>query len=126
MGWPLMEDRRTAWLPAILWALFAQCAVLTAILVPVHILVEGVLGPLGWAPYPDRTYDSFASMLANPLIKLYLLVLFATTFYVAAHRLRYLMLDLGLRAGKLVSGVLLYGLAGAGALVAAYVLFTVP
>ena len=113
-------------LDGLLWATFAQCAVITAILVPGQILVEGVLGPLGWMPYPDRTYDSFAAMLGNPLVKLYLLLVFATSFYVFAHRLRYLLLDLGVHAGKLLFGLLLYGLAAVGTVVAAYILFTVP
>jgi len=32
---------------ALLWATFAQCAVITALIVPAHILVQGVLAPLG-------------------------------------------------------------------------------
>ena len=125
---PAEAERRRgpAVLPALLWATFAQCAAITAILVPAHILVEGVLGPLGILAYPDRTYESFASMISNPLVKIYLLIVFATTFYVAAHRVRYLLLDLGVHGGKLVFGLLLYGLAAIGTLVAAFVLFTVP
>jgi fumarate reductase subunit D len=112
--------------PALLWATFAQCAVLTAILVPAHILVQGVLGPLGLVRYPDRSYDTFAAVIANPLVKIYLLVIFATTFYVCAHRFRYLLLDLGVHGGKLVVGVLTYGLAALGTVAAGYVLFSVP
>lgn len=121
-----MEERRTAWLPALLWATFAQCAVITALLIPAQIAVQGVLGPLGWVPYPDHTYATFASMLSNWLVKLYLVVVFATSFYVFAHRVRYLLLDLGVRSGKLVFGLLLYGLAAVGTVVSAYILFTVP
>lgn len=121
-----MHEPRPAWIPALLWATFAQCAAITALLLPAHILVQGILGPLGVVAYPDRNYDSFASMLANPLIKLYLLVLFGTSFYVFGHRIRYLLLDLGVRANPLVFGLLLYGLAAIGTVVAAYVLFTVP
>jgi fumarate reductase subunit D len=117
---------RTAVGPALLWATFAQCAAITALLVPAHILVQGILGPLGWLPYPDQSYDKFAAMIGNPLVKLYLLVLFATSFYVAAHRVRYLLLDLGLHRAKLAFGLLLYGLAVIGTLIAAYLLFTLP
>lgn len=119
-------ERRRAVLPSLLWATFAQCAVITALLVPVQILVQGVLGPLGWLPYPDHDYATFARALSNPLVKLYLFVVFATSFYVFGHRLRYLLLDLGLRVGKRLSGVLLYGLAALGTLAAAYVLINVP
>ena len=112
--------------PALLWATFAQCAVITAILVPAHILIQGVLGPLGVVPYPDRSYDALAAMIANPLVKIYLLILFATTFYVCAHRFRYLLLDLGVHGGKLVVGALIYGLAALGTVAAGYVLISVP
>lgn len=113
-------------LSALLWAIFAQCAVITAILVSAHILVQGLLGPLGVLPYPDRSYEAMARAFANPLVKVYFFVLFASSFYVFGHRLRYLLLDLGLHRGKRLFGLLLYGLAGLGTVAAGYVLITVP
>jgi len=118
--------RGTAVVPALLWATFAQCAAITALLVPAHILVQGILGPLGWLPSPDKRYDTFAAMIGSPLVKIYLLILFATSFYVAAHRVRYLLLDLGLHVAKLPVALALYGLAALGTLIAAYLLFTLP
>jgi len=112
-------------LPGLLWATFANTALITALLVPAHILVQGVLGPLGLVPSFDRRYGTFASALGNPLVKLYLLVLMAASFYTFGHRLRYMLIDMGVH-GKLLFGVLLYGLAAAGTVVAALVLFSVP
>ncbi len=124
-----MSDGRPAARPnrlqALLWALFAQCAVLTAILVPVHILVQGILGPLGLVPYIDGRYATFAAALGNWLVKIYLIALIARSFYVFGHRACYLLIDLGVGVGKRIGG-LSYGLAALGILAAAYVLVTVP
>ena len=110
---------------ALLWATFAQCAVITALIVPAHILVQGVLAPLGIVPAFDEHYGSFAAALANPLVKIYLIVLFATVFYTFGHRVRYLGTDL-VHGYKPLFGAIGYGLAGIGILVAVYVILTVP
>jgi fumarate reductase subunit D len=110
---------------ALLWATFAQCAVITALIVPAHILVQGVLAPLGIVPAFDKTYARFADAIANPLVKVYLLVLFATVFYTFGHRVRYLLTDL-VQGHKPLFGVVGYGLAVIGIAAAAYILFTLP
>jgi fumarate reductase subunit D len=110
---------------ALLWATFAQCAVITALIVPAHILVQGVLAPLGVAPAFDQHYDTFAAALGNPLIKIYLLVLFATVFFTFGHRVRYLMTDL-VHGYKPLFTALGYGLAALGIAAAAYVILTTP
>lgn len=112
-------------LQGLLWAGFANAAVLAALVVPAHILVQGVLGPLGIAPAFDRRYSTFATALSDPLVKIYLLVVFAGVFYLCGHRVRYVVHELGVH-GKLVVGLTLYGLAAIGTLVAAYLLFTLP
>jgi fumarate reductase subunit D len=112
-------------LNGLLWALFANAAVLTALVVPAHILVQGVLAPLGLAPSFDHRYATFASALGDPLVKLYLLLVIAASFYLCAHRVRYVVHELGVH-GKLVVGALLYGLAAAGTVVAGYLLFSLP
>jgi fumarate reductase subunit D len=104
------------------WFMFAQGGVLAAILLPVHILLQGILGPLGYVNVvtPDNT-----TILSNPLVKLYLLVLIAVPFFHFAHRLRYLLVDLGVRAAKSVPvQVVFYGGAILVTLVTIYVLIT--
>jgi len=112
-------------LGGLLWAGFANAAVLTALVVPAHFLVQGVLAPLGLVPAFDRRYATFASALSDPLVKLYLLVVIGASFYLCGHRVRYVVHELGVH-GKLVVGLALYGLAAAGTAVAAYLLFTLP
>ena len=123
------ETRKSIQRPALShlfwWFLFAQGGVLAAILIPVHILIQGILGPLGIVPVVDRHYDTWISILGNPIVKVYLLVLIALPFFLFAHRLRYFLVDLGVPAGKsLLARVLFYGSAIAVTLVTVWVLLT--
>ena len=94
-------------------------------MLPVHILVQGVLGPLGVVPVVDRHYDTWISILGNPIVKLYLLVLISLPFFHFAHRLRYLLVDLGVHAAKSTPAqALFYGGAVAVTLVTIWVLLT--
>jgi len=107
------------------WFMFAQGGVLAAILIPVHILVQGILGPLGIVTVVDRHYDTWIGILGNPIVKLYLLVLISLPFFHFAHRLRYLLVDLGVPAAKtVVAQVIFYGGAVLVTLLAIYVLLT--
>ena len=107
------------------WFMFAQGGVVAALLIPVHILVQGILGPLGIVPVVDRHYDTWIDILGNPIVKLYLLVLISLPFFHFAHRLRYLLVDLGMPAAKTwVAQVIFYGAAVLVTLVAIWVLLT--
>jgi fumarate reductase subunit D len=104
------------------WFMFAQGGVIAAILLPVHIVLNGILGPLGFVRVvtPDNI-----TIMSNPIVKLYLLVLIAVPFFHFAHRLRYLLVDLGVPAAKSVPAqVVFYGGAILVALVTIYVLLT--
>ena len=107
------------------WFMFAQGGGLAALVIPVHILVQGILGPLGGAPVVDRHYDTWVSILSNPIVKVYLLVLISLPFFHFAHRLRYLLVDLGVRAAKrLWVQVLFYGAAVLVTIITIWVLLT--
>jgi fumarate reductase subunit D len=107
------------------WFMFSQGGLFAAVLLPVHILVQGVLGPLGIVHVVDRHYDTWISILGNPIVKLYLVVLISLPFFHFAHRLRYLLVDLGLHEAKsLLVQVAFYGMAIVVTLLAIYVLLT--
>jgi fumarate reductase subunit D len=126
-GRPEAPPRHTAHMShAVWWGLFAVGGMTAAVLLPVHILIQGVLGPLGIVPAVSNTYETYAAAVANPLVKLYLFVLISLPLFHAAHRLRYLLHDLGLRAGRGALAAVMYGAAVLGTLVTAYVLLTVP
>jgi len=104
------------------WFMFAQGGVIGAILLPVHILFQGILGPLGIVNVAE---PNDIGLLSNPIVKLYLLVLIAVPFFHFAHRLRYLVVDFGVHAAKSVPAqVLFYGGAVAVTLLTIYVLLT--
>jgi len=102
--------QRPAFAHLVWWFLFAQGGVVAAILIPAHILVQGILGPLGIVPVADRHYDTWVRLVGNPIVKLYLLVLIALPFFHFAHRLRYLLVDLGVPAARSIPAqVVFYG-----------------
>lgn len=120
------------------WGLFAVGGMTAALLLPVHILLQGILGPLGIVPVAGKvlgpaggvdaqaSYESLRALVANPLVKLYLFVLISLPLYHAAHRLRYVAIDLGFKPAHGRAGLVFYAAAVAGTIVTAYVLLTVP
>jgi fumarate reductase subunit D len=107
------------------WFMFSQGGLFAAVLLPMHIVIQGILGPLGVVPVVDRHYDTWISILGNPIVKLYLLVLISLPFFHFAHRLRYLLVDLGVPAAKTVPAqVVFYGGAVVVTLLAIWVLLT--
>ena len=107
------------------WFMFAQGGGIAALFIPVHILVQGVLGPLGFVPVVDRHYDTWISILGNPIVKLYLLVIIAVPFFHFAHRLRYLLVDFGVAAAKsLPAQAIFYGGAVVVTLATIYIVWT--
>jgi fumarate reductase subunit D len=121
-----MSEQRVSSRPALShlfwWFMFAQGGVLAAILLPVHILFQGILGPLGIVNVAE---PNNAGLIGNPIVKLYLLVLIALPFFHFAHRLRYLLVDLGIPAARGVPAqVVFYGGAIAITLITIYVLLT--
>jgi len=120
-----VKPQRLALMHLFWWFMFAQGGVIAALLIPVHVLVQGILGPLGIVPVVDRHYDTWVSVLGNPLVKLYLLVLIAFPFFHFAHRLRYLLVDFGVPAAKSVPAqVVFYGGAVVVTLATIYILLT--
>ena len=107
------------------WFMFSQGGLFAAVLLPVHIVVQGILGPLGLVPVVDRHYDTWISILGNPIVKLYLVVLISLPFFHFAHRLRYLLVDLGVPVAKAVPAqVVFYGAAVVVTVLSIYVLLT--
>ena len=107
------------------WFLFSQGGVIAALLLPVHVLIQGILGPLKLAPVADRHYDTWVNLIGNPLVKLYILVLVMFSFFHFAHRIRYFLVDLGLHAARGVPAqVLFYGGAIVVTLVTIWMLLT--
>jgi fumarate reductase subunit D len=112
-------------LEPLLWILFSVGGIVAAFLIPVHLFVQGLAFPLGWASAPD--YTATAPVVAHPLARVYLFVLCSFPLFHAAHRIRYTLYD-GLQIKHLneVIAVCCYGFAVFGTLVAGYLLWTFP
>jgi fumarate reductase subunit D len=97
------------------WGLFAAGGMVAALFTPVHILVQNLLGGAG-APVATSDYERTRALAANPLVRLYLLVLTALPLFHWAHRFRYYLLDLGVQGAREPIAILCYGSAIAGML----------
>lgn len=105
------------------WGMFSLGGVVAALLIPIHIFLDGLAVPLGIAGKETLSYDRMMALLANPIIKIYLFALIVLPLYHAAHRIRFSLYELGIREFTLSMNVLCYGGALAGTGVAIYVLF---
>jgi fumarate reductase subunit D len=109
----------------LLWMLFSAGGVLSAMLMPILVLLFGVAIPLGWVAPPSR--DELLQIVANPLTRLVLFALFVLSLFHWAHRFRHTLYD-GLQIKHLneVIAVGTYGVAIGGSILAAYLLWSVP
>ena len=108
----------------LLWFLFSAGGTVTALLFPLHVLVTGLLIPLGGIDAPS--YDTVVSLVSHPLARLYLFVLISLPLFHGAHRFRYTLYD-GLKLTHLHLPIVLicYGSALTGTVAAGYFLWNV-
>ena len=104
----------------LVWLPFSGGGMLAALFVPVHVVLLGLAIPLGWV---DGGAADLAGVAASPLVQVYLLVLVAGCLAHAAHRLRYLLVEVGLWGAGPVLAVLCYGGALLGTAWAAWIVF---
>src|SRR6202158_5811409 len=108
-----------------LWMLFSAGGVLSAMLMPILVLLFGVAFPLGWIAPPDHAH--MLVVLHNPLVRVALFFLCMLSLFHWAHRFRYTLYD-GLQVKHLTEliAVLCYGAAVLGTAMTAYLLWTIP
>ncbi len=108
----------------LLWMLFSVGGVLSAVMMPVLVLLFGVVFPLGWVAPP--THEHLLAVLSHWLTRLVLLALSVLSLFHWAHRFRHTLYD-GLQIKHLneVIAVLCYGGAIIGSGAAAYLLWQI-
>ena len=106
------------------WSLFSAGGVVAAFLVPIHIILTGIAGPLGWLPGGALDYGRMADLVAHPIVRLYCFVLISLPRFHWAHRFRFTLVDLGVRGIDTLLAAACYGTAILGTLIAAQVLWT--
>jgi fumarate reductase subunit D len=109
----------------LLWMLFSAGGVVSAMFMPVLLLLFGVAFPLGWLTPPSHA--RMLLLLGNPLVGLVLFVLCVLSLFHWAHRFRHTLYD-GLQIKHLneVLALLTYGAAVVGSVAAAFLLLKVP
>ena len=109
--------------PAV-WFLFGTGGFVAGYLLPVHILLFGILFPIGI--FTDPGYQATLHLVEHPLVRLYLMVLFFFGFFHAAHRLRLTLVDfLRIKHLENILGAALYTAAGLCTLAGVYLALTV-
>ncbi|HEY7587785.1 MAG TPA: hypothetical protein VIB49_03435 [Thermoplasmata archaeon] len=120
------RGEREVFFEPLFWGLFSLGGFLTAFLLPVTILAVSFLGPLGLWPSGQVNYGSLKGMmdmsnlLQGLLVRGFFFLLIVGSFFHGAHRLKYMLVEAGARKAEDGLGVILYGLAGLGSLVALY------
>jgi fumarate reductase subunit D len=104
--------------PAV-WFLFGTGGFIVGYLLPIHILMFGILFPLG--VLDDPGYDWMHTLFSNPLTRIYLVVLCFFGFFHAAHRIRLTLVDFfRIKHLEMALGWILYAAALIGSAFAIY------
>ena len=104
------------------WLLFSVGGMVAALLVPVHLFIHALAVPLGWI---SLSHGRMLALVGNPLIKLYVFVLIALPLYHGAHRLRFILEDVGLHGWRTPIAILSYGGAVLGTVATLWVLWRI-
>lgn len=108
----------------ILWALFGGGGMMAALFLPALVFVLLVAVPMGWVEGTE--FGVLQALVRHPLTRLGMFVFVTMSFFHWAHRFRYTLYD-GLQLSHLnqLIAVLTYGIATAGSIAGAYLLWGV-
>jgi fumarate reductase subunit D len=96
----------------VVWLPFFAGAGLSALFLPILIIITLIAGQGG---LPENEFRGF---LTHWLVRVGLFALISLSLFHAVHRIRYILIDLGLKAAKGIIANLCYGFAILGTLVA--------
>ena len=96
------------------WAPFMAGAGVAALFMPATIFLTSIGVVLGWIDEEGLT-----RLLRSPWVRAYLFVLISLSLFHAAHRLRFVLVDLGLKAIRNLVAVVCYTSAIVGSVLAA-------
>jgi fumarate reductase subunit D len=92
----------------VLWLLFSAGGVVSALMLPVLVLLLGIAVPLGWLDPPN--YEHLSAVVRHPITRLALFGICVLSLVHAAHRFRFTLYD-GLQIKHLneMIGLFCYG-----------------
>jgi len=103
-----------------LWALFGAGGMIAALFIPITLLITSVLLICNVV-----SAEKLQDLCRNRLVQLYLFVVISLPLFHWAHRFRFTLVDLGLKAAKGPIAILCYGSALAGTVIAAFLLLRI-
>ncbi|MBN3455313.1 fumarate reductase subunit D [Mycobacterium sp. DSM 3803] len=105
------------------WLLFSAGGMVSALMLPVVMLLFGVAFPLGLLDWPDQAH--LMAVVGNPLTRIVLAGVFVLGLFHWAHRFRF-MVEHGLKLGRFDRGIAVcsYGAAAVSSTVAIWLLLT--
>ncbi len=98
----------------IFWSLFGAGGVVSALVLPVLVLITGIAFPLGLLSDGALDYARMVSFAGSLIGGMALFVVISLTFWHAAHRIAHSAHDFGLHRGRGVWRAICYGAAFAG------------
>ena len=107
------------------WSLFSAGGMVAAMVLPVLTVITGILIPFGLAGDDPLNFDRIHSALSQPLIKLIIFTVISLPLFHWAHRFRFTLIDVGLKSVSTLIAVLCYGVAIAGTIVSAVILWNI-
>ena len=105
------------------WGLFSAGGVVAAMLIPVLIYFAGLAEPLGLIGAEVSRYEAMSKLLSHPLAKVLFFVVAVLPLYHAAHRIRFMLHEFGVRKFILPIHYFCYGGAVVATGLAAYIFF---
>ncbi len=96
----------------LVWAPFFAGAGLSAVLMPVIIVI------ILFASYSGPEYFDLRSLVDHWFVRLVLFILISLSLFHALHRIRFILVDLGLKEAKELIATVCYGIAIVGTFVA--------
>jgi len=108
---------------AIWWSLFAAGGVVSALFIPVLILISGIVIPFTATGKDAFLYDRIHGAVTNPITRILIFCLIIFPFFHFAHRFRSILIDIGFSKFRPAISVVCYGSAIVGTLVTALVLW---
>ncbi len=104
------------------WALFGAGGVISAMVIPILLFLNGLAIPLGWVEAPS--YEATLALAQHPLTRLFLFGVISLSLFHWAHRFRFTLYDgLQLKHLEALIVVICYGSALALTIVAGIVLW---
>ncbi len=104
------------------WSLFAVGGVLAALFVPVLVVMTGFVLPNAGDTTPER-YEQIRAAFGFWPVRILLVVVVALAFFHCVHRIRHVLMGLGLRSADRVLAVICYAGALAGTVAMLIVVF---